>query len=155
MLYCCVVFFNVWIFVLYFSACGTCFGIFYYIFLLWNVLWYFVLYVSVCGTRTGILFYFFPCVELVLFFCIIFFRVRNALWYFELYFVQKCLPPTVKQPWDFKSPMPPVTVESVLNQRRQLTRHISTFPKQNVQTRQFESTALFERSPFRNKQVYL
>ena len=49
--------------------------------------------------------------------------------------------------------MPPVTVASVSNQRRQLTRHLSTFPKYTVQTRQFELTALFELSPFRNKQI--
>ena len=63
-------------------------------------------------------------------------------------FVQTHLPPTVKQPLDYKSPMPPVTVASVLNQQRQLTRHLSNFLKQTVQTRHLEPTALLEQSLF-------
>ena len=58
-LYCCVVFF----------ACDI-----------------FVLYFCVCGTRSSILYYIFPRVERDLVFCVIYFRVWNALWYFVLYF---------------------------------------------------------------------
>ena len=68
--------------------------------------------------------------------------------------VQTHLPQTVKQPLDYKYTIPPVTVASVSNQQRQLTRHLSTFPKQTVQTRKLEPTALFERSPFQNKQIF-
>ena len=44
-------------------------------------------------------------------------------------FFQTHLPPTVNQPLYSQSPIPPVTVASVLNQQRQLTQHLSTFPK--------------------------
>ena len=67
--------------------------------------------------------------------------------------VQTHLPPTVQQLLDYKTPMPPVIVASVSNQRRQLTRHLSTFPKQTVQTRQLKTTALFELSTFQDKQI--
>ena len=66
---------------------------------------------------------------------------------------QTHLPQTVKQLLDFKYTMPPLTVASVSNQQRQLTRHLSTFPKHTVQTRQLEPTALSEYSPFQNKQI--
>ena len=67
--------------------------------------------------------------------------------------VQTHFPPTVKQPLYYKSTMTTVTVASVSNQRRQLTRQLSTFPKLTVQTRQLEPTALFTCSPFQNKQI--
>ena len=74
-LLCCIL--CVWNFVLYFNACGTCYGILCYIFpcveralvfcitfsLVWNAHWYFVLYFSAYGTRSGILCYIFLHVE--------------------------------------------------------------------------------------------
>ena len=80
-------------------------------------------------------------------------RIFNGVGILMRLCVQTHLPPTVKQPLYYKYPMTPVTVVSVSNQQRQLTRYISTFPKHTVQTRQFEPTVLFERSPFQNKQV--
>ena len=67
--------------------------------------------------------------------------------------VKTHFPPTVKKLLYYKSPMPPVTVASVSNQRHQFTRHLSAFPKQTVQTRQLEPMALFECSPFPNRQI--
>ena len=45
----------------------------------------FVIYFSVWGTRSGILCYIFPSVERALVFCVIFFCLWNAYWYFVLY----------------------------------------------------------------------
>ena len=105
---------TLWYFVLLFFACGTWSGILYYIFWcvertlvccniffrVWNTHWYFLLYFSacrtrsgiyyyifcMCGTCTGIFYYTFLRVELALIFCVIFFPMCNALWYFVLYF---------------------------------------------------------------------
>ena len=51
-------------------------------------------------------------------------------------FAQTHLRPTVKQPLDYKSPMPPEIFASVSNQQRQLTQNLSTYPKNIVSLNQ-------------------
>ena len=53
-------------------------------------------------------------------------------------------PPTVEQPLDYKFPMPPVSIVSVLNQRRRLTRQPFNLSETDGPNHQIETTVSFE-----------